>query len=243
MTDLNPKQAAFVREYLVDLNATQAAIRAGYAESSAKVTGHRLLTNANVAEAINQAKTALAERHEVSLDMVVAEWVKIGFAEVTDVVEWGATVMVPCSPDDPDATLIRTDGSEADFPDEPEEDREPQPHGGALKRTRRVVPADVIAMKAHTPMALVPSSRLSKAMRGAIAEVKETPSGLAVKMHDKMAALAKLYDHLKPQPAAGNTVNLNVGQLQLNLTQYTAEFDELLNDHLARSEGPSSLDS
>lgn len=84
--------------------------------------------------------------------------------------KWGATVMVPCSPDDPDATLIRANGSVVDFPGEPEEDREPQPHGGASKRTRRTTPADVIAMKAHTPMALIPSSKLSKVMRGAVAE-------------------------------------------------------------------------
>lgn len=49
---LTKRQLAFVMEYLTDLNATQAAIRAGYARSGAKVTGHRLLTHANVAAEI-----------------------------------------------------------------------------------------------------------------------------------------------------------------------------------------------
>src|SRR5690606_24873160 len=45
---LTPKQAAFAREYLVDLNATQAAIRAGYSEKTAYSQGQRLLKNAEV---------------------------------------------------------------------------------------------------------------------------------------------------------------------------------------------------
>lgn len=52
-TELNPRQAAFVREFLVDRNATQAAIRAGYAGGqAAEVTGSRLLSHAKVAAAL-----------------------------------------------------------------------------------------------------------------------------------------------------------------------------------------------
>lgn len=51
MTD---KQRLFITEYLKDLNATQAAIRAGYAESGAREEGRRLLTNADIQKAIQQ---------------------------------------------------------------------------------------------------------------------------------------------------------------------------------------------
>lgn len=51
---LTPKQARFAEEYLVDFNATQAAIRSGYSPKGARVQGVRLLTNANVASAIRE---------------------------------------------------------------------------------------------------------------------------------------------------------------------------------------------
>jgi phage terminase small subunit len=68
---LNPKRAAFVREYLIDLNATQAAIRAGYSERTARAQGHRLLTDADIGEAIHKGKAERAERTQVTAEMVV----------------------------------------------------------------------------------------------------------------------------------------------------------------------------
>jgi phage terminase small subunit len=62
---LTRKQAAFVREYLVDHNATQAAIRAGYRPKHADVDGPRLLGNAGVAEAIDAGEAHLAEKAEL----------------------------------------------------------------------------------------------------------------------------------------------------------------------------------
>jgi phage terminase small subunit len=53
---LTPKQARFVEEYLVDLNAKQAAIRAGYSPKTAEVQGCRLLRNVQVAAAIQRAQ-------------------------------------------------------------------------------------------------------------------------------------------------------------------------------------------
>lgn len=52
--ELTPKQQRFVDEYIVDLNAKQAAIRAGYSARSAEVQGCRLLSNANVQEAVRE---------------------------------------------------------------------------------------------------------------------------------------------------------------------------------------------
>ncbi len=69
--DLNHRQQRFVEEFIVDLNATQAAIRAGYAENSAHVTGCRLLSNDKVSEAIAVGKAEMAERAGVSQDWVI----------------------------------------------------------------------------------------------------------------------------------------------------------------------------
>lgn len=69
--ELNPRQAAFVREYLVDFNGKQAAIRAGYAAGSAEVQASRLLTVAKVQQAIKAGQQKLAEATETE-----AEWVR-----------------------------------------------------------------------------------------------------------------------------------------------------------------------
>jgi phage terminase small subunit len=61
MEDLSYKQKAFVQEFVLDFNATRAAIRAGYSERSAEVTGFRLLRNAKVCEEIHKVKEQIAE--------------------------------------------------------------------------------------------------------------------------------------------------------------------------------------
>lgn len=83
---LDPKRARFVDEYLVDLNATQAAIRAGYSPKTATVQGSRLLTYANVAEAIAIAKLERANRVQVEADEVLAELLTIIRSDVRDYV-------------------------------------------------------------------------------------------------------------------------------------------------------------
>lgn len=69
---LNAKQQRFVEEYLIDLNATQAAIRAGYSENGATVAGTRLLANASVAKAIAAGQAKRAGRVEVNQDYVLS---------------------------------------------------------------------------------------------------------------------------------------------------------------------------
>lgn len=86
---LPPKQRRFVQEYLVDLNATQAAIRAGYSASGAAVQGARLLTNVKVQEALQDAQKKRERRTEITADRVLNELAKIAFADLKDFVEFG----------------------------------------------------------------------------------------------------------------------------------------------------------
>lgn len=86
---LTNKQRAFVAEYLVDLNATQAAIRAGYSERTAYRIGAELLQKTSVAEAIAAGQAKRAQRVEITADRVVAELAKIAFADPRDLMEWG----------------------------------------------------------------------------------------------------------------------------------------------------------
>lgn len=79
---MTPKQLMFIKEYLIDLNATQAAIRAGYSEKTAEVIGHENLRKPNIAEAIKEAMEKRSERTEVTQDMVINELAKIAFLDI-----------------------------------------------------------------------------------------------------------------------------------------------------------------
>jgi phage terminase small subunit len=66
-----PRQAVFIQEYLRDLNATQAAIRAGYSQKTARQQGDRLLSNVDVAAAVDNAMRERGSRTELQADDVV----------------------------------------------------------------------------------------------------------------------------------------------------------------------------
>lgn len=78
---LTAKQKAFVREYLVDLNATQAARRAGYKNPE---IGRQLITNNNVSSAIQAALKAREKRTEVTQDYVIAKLREIVEKDASD---------------------------------------------------------------------------------------------------------------------------------------------------------------
>jgi phage terminase small subunit len=69
--ELKDKQEQFCQEYLIDLNATQAAIRAGYSKRAATVQGSRLLTNANVASRIAELQAERSQRTGIEADYVL----------------------------------------------------------------------------------------------------------------------------------------------------------------------------
>jgi phage terminase small subunit len=76
---LTPKQAEFVQQYLVDKNATQAAIRAGYSPKTAASQGERLLRNAEIRGAVAAGQVDLAARVGLTAEMVLRERMRIAF--------------------------------------------------------------------------------------------------------------------------------------------------------------------
>lgn len=70
---LTPKQAAFVHEYLIDLNATQAAIRAGYKEKNARAMAAENLTKPDIQKAIQEARDAREKRSMITVEWVLAQ--------------------------------------------------------------------------------------------------------------------------------------------------------------------------
>jgi phage terminase small subunit len=86
---MTPKQQRFVEEYLIDLNATQAAIRAGYSEKTAAQIGAENLIKPVVASAIASAQDARSSRTKITQDDVLQELARIGFSDMRTFANWG----------------------------------------------------------------------------------------------------------------------------------------------------------
>lgn len=70
---LNARQQIFVKEYLIDLNATQAAIRAGYSEKTANEQGSRLLANVSISAAVQEGMKSRAAKLDTSAEKVIED--------------------------------------------------------------------------------------------------------------------------------------------------------------------------
>jgi len=84
---LTDKQEMFCREYLIDLNATQAAIRAGYSDKTANRTGSENLSKPDIAQRIIDLKSERNERVEVNADYVLRRLVEIDEMDVIDILK------------------------------------------------------------------------------------------------------------------------------------------------------------
>ena len=102
MAKLTNKQQAFIEEYLIDLNATQASIRAGYSTSAAKEIGSENLTKPNIKEAIEKRLAERSKRTGINQDRIVLELAKIALMKMTDIV-------------DPETGEIRYDATDEDL--------------------------------------------------------------------------------------------------------------------------------
>lgn len=103
---LTDKQRRFVDEYLIDLNATQAAVRAGYSENTARSIGSENFGKPAVAEAIAEAQRERAERTGVTADQVVRELARVAFSDLRKVVTGNGHLIDPKDWDDDTAAAI-----------------------------------------------------------------------------------------------------------------------------------------
>jgi phage terminase small subunit len=103
---LTDKQRVFVKEYMLDLNATQAAIRAGYNERSARSQGQRLLTNDDIQKALQSELANRSQRVAVTADRVLSEIAKIAFSDVRKIFNADGSLIPISSLDDEAAACI-----------------------------------------------------------------------------------------------------------------------------------------
>jgi len=89
---LTPKQLLFAQEYLKDLNATQAYIRAGYSPNGAKTSAPKLLANTCIQEIVNEHKVKRSERTNITADRILEELGNIAFANASDFFEETAII-------------------------------------------------------------------------------------------------------------------------------------------------------
>ena len=103
---LTPRQARFVEEYLVDLNATQAAIRAGYSEKTARDIGCENLAKPNIADAIAEAQRDRSDRVQVDQDDVLRELLSIAKSDVRKLLTDAGYLASPGQWDDATAAAV-----------------------------------------------------------------------------------------------------------------------------------------
>ncbi|RPE05544.1 terminase small subunit [Chitinophaga lutea] len=168
LTPLEPQQKRFCEEYIIDLNATAAAIRAGYSENSAGSQASDLLKKANIQHFVRQLMGAREQRTEIKADRVLEEIAYIAFARVTDFVKVEAVEEDPTGPIGFNA---------------PEEDDEPQPKRKDSKTTYKIV--DVF-----------PTDGIAPEKMAAVASIKQGRNGIEIKLHDKTKCLELLGRHL-----------------------------------------------
>ena len=105
MAKLGKKQVVFVEEYLIDLNATQAAIRAGYSTKTAKEIGCENLSKPNIASHIDKAIAERSKRTGINQDRIIKELARIALVNPTKVINLDEATVLSGSSDDDTACI------------------------------------------------------------------------------------------------------------------------------------------
>ncbi|MHC8321214.1 terminase small subunit [Pseudomonas sp. GB2N2] len=197
MFDLTGKQALFVDEYLIDLNATQAAIRAGYSARTANEQGCRLLANVSVQAALQERMQKRAQKTEITQEKVLERLWMIATADPNELVEYRRECCRHCFGElhmyqwiDEEELAIAI--AEASDPDSVSQD-------GGFGYDSSIAPHPKCPKCAGNGKGRVhvhDSRQLSQSAGTLYAGVKVGKDGLEVKMHDQLAALDKVARHL-----------------------------------------------
>lgn len=202
---LTPKQQRFVEEYLIDLNGTQAAIRAGYSPDTARFIGHENLTKPYIQLAIAEARKAQQERTRISADAVLRQAWDITFADERELVEirvgccrhcWGEGFKYQRTMSEFNSARERflVDQRIGKVPKEDEFDEK----GGIGYNPLRPPHPECPECRGdgHAREVIHDTRYLSPQAAAIYAGVKRTKDGMQVLMHSKEAFAEKLWKHL-----------------------------------------------
>ncbi|MNC39968.1 Terminase small subunit [compost metagenome] len=202
---LTAKQQLFVKEYLIDLNATQAAIRAGYSAKTAEQQASRLLSNVKVQEAIQKAMSKRAEKVEIKAERVLQRWIDIAFADPNEIIHFRRVCCRYCFGIDHEyqwidhkeyettLTVIQAEAAKSEKPVEV-----PSNAGGyGFDPLIRPHPKCPNCHGEGLGQLHVNDTRdLSPQAKSLYAGAKTTAAGLEIKLHDQDKALENIARHL-----------------------------------------------
>lgn len=200
---LTPLRARFVEEYLVDLNAAHAALRAGYSKRSAKNIAGELMGKPVIIAAIEAEKAKRSMRTKLTADDVIAEYRSIADADPNELCQVRRVSCRHCW-----GTGYRYQRTAAEFAREKaaweerqkKSSKETFDEQGGIGYTKKRDPnpnCPECFGDGATEVFVADTRRLSRAARRLYAGVKVSKDGsVEIKMHDQMAALSKLAEHL-----------------------------------------------
>lgn len=106
MNEITEKQRRFCEEYVVDLNGTQAAIRAGYSVNSANEQASRMLAKDNIQAEVARLKTEQSERTEITADRVLQAMAEVAFGDIRGMFNDDGSLKRPHEWDDETAAAV-----------------------------------------------------------------------------------------------------------------------------------------
>ena len=195
---LTAKQARFVDEYLIDLNATKAAIRAGYSAKTAQEQSSRLLSNVMVAEALAKRRAEVSEAAKIDAAWVLKQWAAIAAADPNDLVQhrreccrhcWGQGFAYQWTPAELKRARDQARAAKAKAPD--------ASGGVGFDRRREPNPAcPECNGDGHGRMVVADTRKLPAHVRRLYAGMRLGKDGLQVLTRDQDAAVAHVARHL-----------------------------------------------
>lgn len=204
---LEPRQRAFVAEYLKDLNGTQAAIRAGYSPGNARVQASELLAIPKVAAEVETAMQARAARTEVDADKVIRRLDAIATADPTELMEiqrvccrycYGKGHMLQRTPREMRDAKAQHERDQLKRQKKGQEPSTFDEAGGIGYDPRKAPHPDCpeCCGEGEQRVVLKDIRDVSPQARMLFAGVKQTQHGIEIKVHNQIDALTKVGEHL-----------------------------------------------
>jgi phage terminase small subunit len=195
---LTDKQKRFVEEYLVDLNATQAAIRAGYSADTAYSIGHENLKKPEIVAAIAEAQAARADRTAITADRVLRHWFDIATADANELSEMRRVNCRHCWGEGHAYQWTEAEFENACRTAAKGEQAEPENIGGlGFDRTRPPHPDCTECMgEGHETDFFHDTRKLKGGARLLYAGIKRTKDGFELKTRDQDKAMENVARHL-----------------------------------------------
>lgn len=199
-TVLTDKQQRFVDEYMVDMNATQAAIRAGYSPHTANEQGSQLLAKLSIQRALNAARKEQQERTQITADGVLREAWNIVTADTRELVELKTGCCRCCYGEGHkwQRTVGEMNRDREKWVEKGNNPAEFDEQGGIGFNPLRAPHAECpeCGGDGHARVVLKDTRYLSEKGAALYAGAKQTQFGIEVKTHDKSPYAEKLFRHL-----------------------------------------------